>query len=115
MVLRHGSVSQIFGHIAEGVERSARGTHLFRSSQTGSSFSLLAAIMTGSVASELSLRWASRLERDSRRLVNGGKMEVDATVAFTLSGGRRYGPTQPVEDKRSIALYVIYDSALIPP
>lgn len=38
--------------------------------------------------SELNLRWALGLERDSRRLVNGGKMEVDATVAFMVSGGR---------------------------
>ena len=74
------------------MKRSAREAHLSRSSQTGSIFSVLAAMMTGACrigpGSELNLRWALRLERDSQRLVNGGKMEVDATVVFTDPGGR---------------------------
>jgi hypothetical protein len=76
IVLQHGYyVSRTFGHIARSVDGSAREAHLSRSSQTGSSFSDLAAMMAAPVAngpgSELSLRWALGLERDSQRLVNG--------------------------------------------
>jgi hypothetical protein len=90
MVLHYDSVSRGFGRIAHRMKRSARsspievvpnrvqllgfGRHDDRACRIGP-------------GNDLNLRWALRLERDSQRLVNGGKMEVDATVAFTLPGG----------------------------
>jgi hypothetical protein len=50
MVLHYDSVSRVFGRIAHRMRRSAREAHLSRSSQTGSSFSVLAAMMTAPVA-----------------------------------------------------------------
>ena len=50
MVLHYDSVSRDFGRIAHRMKRSARKAHLSRSSQTGSSFSILAAMMTAPVA-----------------------------------------------------------------
>lgn len=50
MVLHHDSVSRVFGRIAHCMERSAREAHLSRSSQTGSSFSVLAAMIIAPVA-----------------------------------------------------------------
>ena len=92
MVLHHNSVSRAFGRVAHRVKRSARsspieivpdrvqllgfGRHDDRACRIGP-------------GSELNLRWALRLERDPQRLVNGGKMEMDATVAFMGAGGAR--------------------------
>ena len=50
MALHHDNVSRMFDRFAHCRKRSACEAHLSRSSQTGSSFSVLAAMMTKPVA-----------------------------------------------------------------
>mgnify|MGYP000040951432 CR=1 FL=1 len=98
MVLHHDSVSRVFGRFAHCVKRSARSSPIEivpnRVQLLGFGRHDDQACRIGP-GSELNLRRALGLERDSQRLVNGGKMEMDATVAFTGSGARSCAPLFP--------------------
>jgi hypothetical protein len=102
MVLQHGYyVSRRFGHIARSVDGTGERVRSSPIEVIPNRIQLLGFGRHDCCAcrkwpgSELSLRWALRLERDSRRLVNGGKMGLGCNGRIHTSGGRWPAPLSP--------------------